>query len=98
MIKVLRINKNDNVIIALDSIKKGEKYKVEEYIWIAKENINFGHKIALTDIPKNESVIKYGEEIGYAIQGIKRGDWVHKHNLQSNQGCLKEKKVNTDEI
>ena len=98
MIKNLRINKKDNVVVALGNIKKGEIFDMEGTPWVAKENINFGHKIALTDIFKDEKVIKYGEVIGYAIQNIKKGAWVHVHNLQSNRGRLKGGKVNTNEI
>mgnify|MGYP001050438410 CR=1 FL=1 len=98
MIKNIRINKRDNVAVALDYIKKGENFDMEGTPWIAKENINFGHKIALSDIFKGEKVIKYGEVIGYAIQNIKKGDWVHIHNLQSNRGHLKGEKINTNEI
>ena len=98
MIKNIRINKRDNVAVALDYIKKGENFDIEGTPWIAKENINFGHKIALSDIFKGEKVIKYGEVIGYAIQNIKKGDWVHIHNLQSNRGHLKGEKIKTNEI
>jgi hypothetical protein len=98
MIKNLRINKKDNVVVALGYIKKGEIFDMEGTPFVAKENINFGHKIALTDIFKDEKVVKYGEVIGYAIQNIKKGTWVHVHNLQSNRGRLKGGKVNTNEI
>lgn len=98
MIKVLRINKKDNIAIILGSIKKGERFDMEGIPWTAKENINFGHKIALTDISRDNKVVKYGEEIGCAVQDIKKGDWVHVHNLQSKRGRLKGVKINTDEI
>ena len=42
-----------------------------------------GHKIALADIKKGEAVIKYGYPIGVATQDIKKGDFVHTHNLSS---------------
>ena len=42
-----------------------------------------GHKIALTDIKKGEEVVKYGYPIGVATKEIKKGDFVHTHNLAS---------------
>lgn len=42
-----------------------------------------GHKIALTDIKKGEAVVKYGYPIGVATKEIKKGDFVHTHNLAS---------------
>lgn len=74
MIKILRINKKDNVAVALVYTKKEESFDMEGIPWIAKENINFGHKIALVDIPRGDKIVKYGEVIGYAIQDIKKGD------------------------
>ena len=98
MIKILRINKKDNVGVTLTLLKKDDSLEVEGILYIANENIDLGHKIALSDIFKGEKVIKYGEVIGYAIQDIKKGDWVHVHNLQSNRGRLKGEKINTNEI
>lgn len=98
MIKILRINKKDNVGVALTPLKKGDSFEVEGILYIANENIDFGHKIALTDIFNGDKVIKYGEVIGYAIQDIKKGDWIHVHNLQSNRGRLKGGRIDTDEI
>jgi altronate dehydratase len=42
-----------------------------------------GHKIALTDIKKGGLVKKYGQAIGFATEDIKKGDWIHIHNLTS---------------
>lgn len=47
------------------------------------ENIPYGHKLALRDIAKGETILKYGESIGIATADIKRGDYVHVHNLDS---------------
>lgn len=46
--------------------------------------VKLGHKIALRNIKKGEVVIKYGEVIGVAKNNIKKGDWVHSHNLASH--------------
>lgn len=43
-----------------------------------------GHKFALKNIKKGEPIIKYGEVIGLAKSNIKKGDWVHSHNLVSH--------------
>jgi len=48
------------------------------------EKIALGHKVALRDIAIGESVIKFGVRIGHASQPIKRGTWVHLHNLASD--------------
>ena len=48
-----------------------------------RDDVPMGHKIALADIPKGSAVIKYGYPIGVATEDIKKGDFVHTHNLRS---------------
>ena len=51
---------------------------------IKKDDISAGHKIALVDIKKGEPIIKYGMVIGKATKDIKKGEWVHTHNMKSH--------------
>ncbi|MGM9957330.1 MAG: UxaA family hydrolase, partial [Peribacillus sp.] len=78
---VIKIHPHDNVLIALNDIKKDEFS--ETYSVRAAENVNFGHKIALQKIKKDEPVIKYGCCIGTASQDINPGEWVHTHNVKT---------------
>lgn len=52
----------------------------------AATEIPKNHKIALIRISKGDRVIKYGEVIGVATELIEKGDWVHTHNLISEEG------------
>ena len=47
------------------------------------EDIPAGHKIALRPIAAGAKVIKYGAPIGVATRPIRRGSWVHTHNLKT---------------
>ena len=49
-------------------------------------NVPFGHKIAYKEIKKGEKIIKYGECIGGALCDIKKGEYVHVHNLEALRG------------
>ena len=49
-----------------------------------REKIQRGHKVALRDIAAGEAVVKFGVRIGHATQPIRRGTWVHLHNLASD--------------
>ncbi len=51
---------------------------------VGDDKIPAGHKFALRDILKGETVIKYGQIIGRASSDIKKGDWVHTHNVKSH--------------
>jgi len=49
------------------------------------ENIPLGHKLALKDFVLEDTVIKYGCEIGRVVQPIKTGQHVHTHNLKTKR-------------
>jgi len=51
----------------------------------AREEIPFGFKIALTDIPRSEIIRKYGATIGRASTAIAKGALVHIHNLEGTR-------------
>ncbi|RSL34022.1 galactarate dehydratase [Salibacterium salarium] len=40
------------------------------------EYVPEGHKAALTDLEKDEPIVRYGEVIGFADSAIKKGSWV----------------------
>lgn len=68
MSDLFTINEKDNVSISL----KGEN------------GFKIGHKVANSNIKKGEFVFKYGNIIGRAKEDIKKGEWVHSHNLESH--------------
>jgi (2R)-sulfolactate sulfo-lyase subunit alpha len=51
----------------------------------ALQDIPLGHKIALTDMSADGSVIKYGADIGRVVADIKAGEHVHTHNLKTRR-------------
>ncbi len=51
----------------------------------AHDPIPLGHKIALTEIAVGESIIKYGHDIGRAIEPIGKGHHVHVHNVKTRR-------------
>lgn len=55
-----------------------------------KVNIENGHKYAVKDIAKGESIIKYGFPIGIAKEDIKTEEHVHIHNLKTALSGEKE--------
>ena len=90
----LKINENDNVVVALNVIPAGEAVQVEAQgetkRMTALEEIPAGHKMAICDIPEGGEVIKYGYRIGNAKEAIKCGNWIHTHNVKTALGDLLE--------
>ncbi|MDO4546879.1 MAG: altronate dehydratase family protein [Clostridia bacterium] len=81
---LLRINDADSVAVALDSLSAGETHEVCGDSVTLSDDIPFGHKVALRDIPAGSDVIKYGYPIGHAAFDIRKGQHVHTHNVRTN--------------
>ncbi|MEM7396238.1 MAG: UxaA family hydrolase [Verrucomicrobiota bacterium] len=85
----LVLHAQDTVATSLRPLKAGEEVRVTQNGSVLSipllEDIAFGHKFALIDIPAEENVLKYGESIGRASTAIARGRHVHVHNLESDR-------------
>ena len=51
----------------------------------AKMDIPIGHKVALQDIKKGDTIWKYGQDIGRAVADIGKGEHVHVHNVKTKR-------------
>ena len=51
----------------------------------AMEDIPLGHKLALRDVEKGETILKYGHDIGKAVAEIPRGHHAHVHNVKTKR-------------
>ena len=91
MIQFLVHEKADNVGVATVDIAAGETAKglfmdsQDPVEMKAQQAIPLGHKIALTDMDADGSVIKYGHDIGRVVAQIKAGEHVHIHNLKTRR-------------
>ena len=85
--KAILLNVRDDVATALADLTAGESISVSlddvSSEVVLRENIQFGHKVALRDIAKGEDILKYGLPIGQSLTEIQAGEWVHVHNCRS---------------
>ena len=88
--KAIVMEANDNVATVVEPIDAPGEIVVEvaggRIAVHISDNIPFGHKFAIRDIPAGSLVIKYGEPIGVARIDIKAGEHVHVHNQESKRG------------
>ena len=49
------------------------------------EDVPIGHKIALKALKAGDTAIKYGEDIGKMVADVKKGGYVHVHNLKTKR-------------
>lgn len=84
------VEPSDNVATALRDLEAGETVEVEvgdETRTIeVREDVAFGHKIAIEEIDAGETITKYGKSIGNASEHIPVGAWIHVQNAESNYG------------
>ncbi len=87
--KYLKINRADNVAVALEDLPCGMSIVVDDNAVTLNADIPQGHKFAIRDIAMNEDVVKYGYPIGHAIVTINVGDWVNEKTIKTNlEGVL----------
>ena len=82
----LIIHPRDNVAVALTALTSGSMVStngIESFTTL--DEIPISHKIALRNISIGEEIIKYGETVAVSTQMIKKGQWVHTHNLESKR-------------
>lgn len=77
--------------IVVEGVKAGDKLTG----WVMEQDqivtlptvseIPIGHKVALKDLMKDDTVIKYGVDIGRVVAPIKAGEHLHVHNVKTKR-------------
>lgn len=78
-------------VIVVEGIKAGQDLTG----WIMQEDqtitikvlndVPIGHKIALGDFAVDDTVLKYGIDIGKVVAPIKKGEHLHVHNVKTKR-------------
>ena len=84
MAPIVHINPEDNVVVALRPLKKGETFSFEGREVTATEDIPQGHKMAVAELGVGSTVVKYGQAIGHVTADVHPGQWIHTHNMKTN--------------
>ena len=82
---ILRLHRSDNTAVAVNHVTAGTHCSIGKVSTTARDDIPAGHKVALSPIPVDDPIIKFGQAIGYATVDIQAGDWVHVHNVQASK-------------
>lgn len=81
---IVKINPSDNVGIVCNAFGLQKGAIVQNDI-ILLQDIPMGHKVALEDIQEGETVIRYGQLIGYVNTKIQKGEWINENKLSLPQ-------------
>lgn len=79
---VVKINPDDNVIVALRDIPKDSVVEFENESYELPYGVMAKHKFVTHDIQAGEAVMMYGVLVGRATQEIKRGEPITTFNLR----------------
>lgn len=82
--QVIKIHPEDNVMVCLQDMKKGDQLHADGNSITLLEDISSGHKVAIQPIKEGTDIIKYGFPIGHATENIEVGAFVHSHNVKTN--------------
>ncbi len=88
--RLIRIHERDNVAIAVDGVAAGAEAGYGDWCLQAWNDIPVDHKIALADMDPGTAVIKYGNVIGVTTKPVKKGEWVHSHNMRTGLEGMQE--------
>jgi altronate dehydratase small subunit len=84
--KGLWMTPDDDVVTAIEDLEAGATFEVDGTMIELTEDVPFGHKVAIRDIPAGDEIFKYGYVIAKASSAIEAGDWVHTHNTEGTRG------------
>ena len=89
-VRAILLDPNDDVAAVLDGVAKGDTISVAHGAsgkpvmdLAARQQIPFGHKVAIRDLARDNLVRRYGWPIGIATAEIRQGEHVHSHNMRS---------------
>jgi len=80
------INPKDNVAVLLEPGHKGDTIEAKGEVITLLEDVEFAHKVLITDCTEMTPIYKYGEEIGYLPNPAKKGVWIHNHIMSCDRG------------
>ncbi len=92
MIHFVVHDEHDSVgVVVVEGIKSGQELtgwimdQDKEIKVKAKNDIPIGHKLAIKVLKANDTVIKYGVDIGRTVAAIAVGEHTHVHNLKTKR-------------
>ena len=89
-VKFLKINPEDNVVVAIQPLIKGDVITVDGNFVTLREDVPAGHKVLITKLAKGDNIVKYGYPIGHAVKDEEPGSWMNENNIKTNLAGLLE--------
>ena len=81
-LKTLKIHPKDNVIVALEDLKKGTYIKVNGDLIEITGDVKSKHKLSIHNLNPNDKIIMYGVVVGVAQKSITKGSPINTNNIK----------------
>ena len=91
MRKLIKVQNEDNVAVALVDLKQGEKLHFEGDELVILVNTKAKHKISLVELQPNDNIYMYGVLVGRAVTHIDKGGLLTVGNVKHQTNPVKEK-------
>lgn len=93
--KTLKINRTDNIEVALSDLKAGDAINSDEGTYDLVTDVKAKHKFATIDLLPGDDIVMYGVLVGKATTAIKKGEVITTGNVShaANNYKLKERKT-----
>lgn len=93
---VLKVHPQDNVLVALSNLSKGDKVVFDGEEFVLQENITAKHKFVTKDLQPGDPVFMYGVLVGKAQVEILKGGLISTANVKhaANDFTVGERKTN----
>lgn len=80
--KIIQVHPNDNVLVALTDLAKGEAISFNGITYTLQENIGAKHKFFMQDMKPGDGIIMYGVLVGKAQLALKAGSRMSTENTK----------------
>src|SRR5688572_29276735 len=80
--RITKIHPDDNVLVALTNLKKGEQVAYNGSEYLLTDNIPAKHKFTTVDLSPGDPVIMYGVLVGKAQEPVLKGGLISTSNVK----------------
>lgn len=89
--QVLKLHPNDNVIIALADLRKGEQVEISGQTYVLASDVPAKQKFVTEDLAPENNVVMYGVLVGKAREAIRKGEVLTVRNTRHDASTFDNK-------
>ncbi len=90
MERALKLHRNDNILVALQDLRKGERVSVDSQDYVLLSDVPAKHKFAAEDLAAGARVVMYGVVVGKTRETLRRGEIIGTRNVNHSTEAFHE--------